>query len=135
VEKGKWWKEIQEKTGKLNTYSSVRRWVLHEKGCNACRRLEGNALVCWHHKTRKRLWPLPFFSYTLSPLFIISFFHKLYIYGRMEKMNNITGKFFKLQMICRRQKINTSQITLMIVQIKTHIPKIIVVTWTDEEIW
>jgi hypothetical protein len=34
--KGKWWKEIQEKTGKLNTYSSVRRRVLHENGKLPC---------------------------------------------------------------------------------------------------
>ncbi len=54
-------------------------------------------------------------------------------------MNNITVNIFKIQMICRRQKINTSQITLVTdfyctMQIKIHVPKI-VVTLTDEEIW
>jgi hypothetical protein len=46
-------------------------------------------------------------------------------------MNNITVNIFKIQMLCRRQKINTSQITLMIdfyctMQIKIHVPKIVV---------
>jgi hypothetical protein len=53
-------------------------------------------------------------------------------------MNNITVNIFKIQMICRRQKINTSQITLIhfycTMQIKIHVPKI-VDSLTDAEIW